>query len=127
MASDAPKVVELYDGAIAPVPGRTTVLNPDRARSSVSLYFIWAKAGGGEIESLEEALANEDTPLFAWLTDDDISIDVYKGSPEAMDALSSVIGRLDFDNGGWTLAMAEGFTSGGESMEAQAVLKVKAE
>lgn len=92
MASRLPVRVSLYGGAYQFVPARTIILNPSLTGEATQVYLIWATIGEGSNKgSLASVSGDEDTPIFAWLSDDERFItSAYQMSPEFHECLESL-------------------------------------
>ena len=89
MASRLPVRVSLYGGAYQFVPARTIILNPNLTGEATQVYLIWATIGEGSNKgSLSAVSGDEDTPIFAWLSDDERFItSAYQMSQEFYECL----------------------------------------
>lgn len=91
--SRLPVRVPLYGGAYQFVPSRTTILNPELKGEATQLYLIWGTEGEGSNKGVLSNITNdENTPLFAWLSDDERFItNAYQSSFEFSDCVKAVL------------------------------------
>lgn len=102
MASRLPIRVSLYGGAYQFVPARTVILNPELEGEATQLYLIWASVGEGSNKGiLSEVSGDENTPIFAWLSDDERFVtSTYQMSPEFYDCIHALGQKTNANNDG---------------------------
>lgn len=96
MASRLPIRVSLYGDAYQFVPARTTILNPKLEGEATQVYLIWATVGEGSNKGvLSSVSGDEETPIFAWLSDDERFItSAYQMSFEFHECLEALSAKL---------------------------------